>query len=440
MLFRSAPLTKWSVQAESADELAHVMQRAFKIAHDPPAGPVFVSLPINVLEQETENPPISPAGLFARAEPDPDGVAAAAELLLGAARPVLILGDGAARSKALPQLVELAEMLGARVHNEGLVHHVNFPSVHPNFRDRMGFEHGSVLRALDGADVVLLIGGSFLEEVWFDEESPFPDGARVIQIDAAPQRLALNFSPDVALLADPGAAVTALGRSLLARRGSAYEASAAQRNEVLAAERAADLDAQAQRARASWDAAPISTARLMAELRDALPSNAVVVNEAITGSADLARTVLFASTGDYYGTRGGGIGQALPGALGVKLAHPDRPVVAISGDGSAMYSIQALWTATHHSLPMVYIILHNRTYRILKLNMNIYRRRFGIEDDGSFPHMDLTGPEIDFVELARGMGMTARRVERADEIAGALEEALAANAPVLLDVLVDGSV
>ena len=178
----------------------------------------------------------------------------------------------------------------------------------------------------------------------------------------------------------------------------------------------------------------------MADLRDSLPSNAVLVNEAITGSGDLARSVLSEKTGDHYGTRGGGIGQALPGALGAKLAHPDRPVVAISGDGSAMYSIQALWTAVHHKLAVVYVILHNRTYRILKFNMDIYRRRFGIEHDGSYPHMDLTTPELDFVELARGMGMKAQRIEAPDDFKLALAEALDSDEPVLLDVLIDGSV
>ena len=436
----AAPLTKWSVQAESADELGHVLHRAFKIAHEPPAGPVFVSLPINVLEQETANPILQPAGLFSRSEPDPEGLSLAVDVLLAAHTPAIIVGDGVARADALSQLVELSELLGATVRNEGLVHQVNFPGAHPNFRDRMAFDHAGIRQVLNGVDVVLLIGGSFFEEVWFDEVSPFPPAAKILQIDAAPRRLALNFSPDVALLADPGAAITALGRAIVERGDASYETGARERNEALAIERAGELEGQAQRAAAGWDSTPISTARLMADLRDSLPANAVLVNEAITGSGDLVRSVLSEKTGDYYGTRGGGIGQALPGALGVKLAHPERPVVAISGDGSAMYSIQALWTAVHHNLAVVYVILHNRTYRILKFNMDIYRRRFGVENDGSYPHMDLTTPELDFVELARGMGMKAQRIEAADDFKVAFEEALDSDGPVLLDVLVDGSV
>ena len=128
----------------------------------------------------------------------------------------------------------------------------------------------------------------------------------------------------------------------------------------------------------------------MAEIRDAMPKRTVVVNEAITLTPDVMRTLAFPRAGDYYGTRGGGIGQAVPGAIGVKVAHPDRPVLAISGDGSALYTIQALWTSAHHDLPMVWVILHNRSYRILKFNLDNYQRRFGLPGDRPYPHMDLT--------------------------------------------------
>ena len=152
----------------------------------------------------------------------------------------------------------------------------------------------------------------------------------------------------------------------------------------------------------------------MAEIRDAMPKGTVVVNEAITLTPDVMRTLSFPRAGDYYGTRGGGIGQAVPGAIGVKVAHPDRPVLAISGDGSALYTIQALWTSAHHDLPMVWVILHNRSYRILKFNLDIYQRRFGLPGDRPYPHMDLTEPEVDFAAIARGFGVAAEQVEQAE--------------------------
>jgi benzoylformate decarboxylase len=138
------------------------------------------------------------------------------------------------------------------------------------------------------------------------------------------------------------------------------------------------------------------------------------------------------------GARGGGIGQALPGALGVKLAHPERPVVAVSGDGSAMYSIQALWTAAHHDLGVVFVILNNREYRILKHNMDTYRQRFGAKPDRGYPHMDLVAPDLGFVDIAHGMGVRAARVTTPGELRPALDEALGAGRPFLLDVAIEG--
>jgi benzoylformate decarboxylase len=162
------------------------------------------------------------------------------------------------------------------------------------------------------------------------------------------------------------------------------------------------------------------------------------VDESITASIELARTVQFERTGDYIGARGGGIGQALPGALGVKLAQPGRPVVALSGDGSAMYSIQALWTAAHHDLAVVFVILNNREYRILKHNMDTYRQRFGAKPDRAYMNMDLVSPDLGYVDLARGMGVEAMRVATPGELGPALQKALSAGRPFLLDVAIEG--
>ncbi|HEY2992814.1 MAG TPA: thiamine pyrophosphate-dependent enzyme, partial [Methylomirabilota bacterium] len=199
-------------------------------------------------------------------------------------------------------------------------------------------------------------------------------------------------------------------------------------------------DAEAQRARAAkrWDRAPIAVPRAMAEIEAALPPDAIVVDEAITAGPDLARTVQFERVGDYVGARGGGIGQALPGALGVKIAQPGRPVLAVSGDGSAMYSIQALWTAAHHDLAVVFLILNNREYRILKHNMDTYRQRFGAKPERGYPHMDLTTPDLGFVDLARGMGVDGARVSKPDELRPAIEKALGARRPFVLDVAIEG--
>lgn len=434
----AAPLTKWSVQAERADELALLLHRAFKVASDPPAGPVFVALPIDVLEQETQNAATRPGGLYRASLPDPTGVEEAAELLLGSRSPAIVLGDVAGRAHAQTELLALAELVGASVWYEGIHMGITFPMSHPNCRMRLGFDAASIRRSLEGVDTLLLVGGSFFEEVWFEPGSPFPGGAAVIQIADAPERLARNFPVRVGLLAHPAHALRALRSAIEDGAGPNKREAAARRNAELRALK--DKEAASQRVRAAkrWDREPLSMPRVMAELAATLPGNAIVVDEAITAGPDLARTVRFDRPGDYWGARGGGIGQALPGGVGVKLAQPDRPVVAVSGDGSAMYSIQALWTAAHHDVAVVFLILSNREYRILKHNMDTYRQRFGVRAERPYLHMDLDKPPLGFTEMAQGMGVTGLRASRASELRAALEAALQSARPFLIDVAVEG--
>ena len=436
----AAPVTKWSVQAERADELSLLLHRAFKVANDPPAGPVFVALPIDVMEQESENEPVAPGTLHRAGPAAPAGVAEAAALLAGAQSPVIVVGDEVARFGAGAEIVALAEALGAAMWTEGIRMHASVPSSHPNLRLALGFDALSIRKALEGADVLLLVGGPFFEEVWFSPGSPFPTGAAVIQVETSSQRLAYNYGVKVGLIGDPKATLAALLVDVNGKASAGYREAAARRNQALKSLKDGDAAAQRARAQKRWDNTPISMPRLMADIASALPADAIVVDEAITAGPDLARTLSFSKRGDYFGARGGGIGQALPGALGVKVACPDRPVVAISGDGSSMYSIQALWTAAHHDLPIVFVILNNGEYRILKHNMDVYRQRFGAKPDRPYLHMDLGKPRLGFLDLARGLGVSAERITTPGDLTGALSRAIAAKRPHLIEVVIEGKV
>lgn len=429
----AAPVTKWSAQVERADEMGPLLRRALKVANDAPSGPVFVALPIDVMEQETQVPPAAPSRLHRASRPDPAGIAELAALLAASERPAIVVGDDVARAGADGELVRLAERVGAAVWSEGLRQHVSFPTGHPNARAGLPFDAAGVRTALGDADLVLLVGGPFFEEVWFSAGEPFPDGAAVAQIEEAPERLAYNFPLRCGL-------VGALAPTLAAVVEALPEATpaAAARNAELKALKAQEAAAHQARLQKAWDRRPISMPRAMAELRRALPADVIVVDETITANLDLARSFEFQRPGDYFSGRGGGIGQGLAGALGVKLAHPARPVVAVSGDGSAMYSIQALWTAARHDLAIVFVILANREYRVLKHNLDIYRQRFGAPSNRGYPQMDLVTPELDFVALAKGMGVAGERIEDPDALAPAVERALASGRPRLIEAVIEG--
>src|SRR6202012_2656880 len=176
----AAPVTKWSVQIERADEIAPILRRAFKVATDAPQGPVFVALPIDVLEQETSIEAMLPDRLWRAAHPEPKGVEAIAALIAKSSSPTIVVGDDVARAHATDALVALAETIGASVWFEGLRAHASFPPGHPNYRRSLPGDAAQIKKALGQADLVLLVGGPFCEDIWFAAGGHFPDAAAVV--------------------------------------------------------------------------------------------------------------------------------------------------------------------------------------------------------------------------------------------------------------------
>ena len=429
----AAPVTKWSVQVETADELGPILQRAFKIANEEPKGPVFVALPINMMEQETDIPPGKPATLFDASQPGPRALAALVKHLEGAASPVIVAGDDVARTGSVEMLVMLAEKLGAAVWFEGLRGRNSFPTDHACYRGTLAFDAPGVAKQLAGSDCVLLLGGPFFEEVWYAPGSPFPAGCKVLQVEAGAPRLAYNFAVDAGVLADIWMTLDAL-HALMPDPVEGADV----RMKALEAQKVADEAAQKARVDKAWSRTPTSMARCMAEIKAGAPKDVVVVDETITANLDLFKTFTFKGPGDYFSGRGGGIGQGLAGAIGVAVGKPGKPILCLSGDGSSMYSIQALWTAAHHDLPIVFVILANREYRVLKHNIDAYRARFEVKSNKPYMHMDLTGPTMGFVDMARGMGVAGTHVAKADDIKTAVAAAFKSGKPHLIEIEIEG--
>ena len=435
----AAPVTKWSTEPRSADEMAPTLRRAFRIAVEAPAGPVFIALPVDVMEQDTEIGAEAPDGLLAPPQAQDSAVAAAVAALLSSSAPAIIAGDDVATAGASDALVALAEHLGAPVWHEPLRSHCAFPSGHPNNQGRIPFEAATIRNALAGHDLLLLVGANLIEELWFDPGPLLPEAATVVHLCESTQRLAFNHRVDVGLAGDLRDAMQSITAQFAQRSGDAARALASTRNEALASTQQARQEAAATAMSKIWDLRPMTPRRALHEISDALPREAIVVDETITGFLEVAALFDFRGPGDFFSGRGGGIGQGIAAALGIQVAQRDRPVVALSGDGSAMYSIQALWTAAHCGLPVIFVILSNREYRVLKLNLQTYRHRFDAESNRPYPHMDLVNPTLGFVDMAKGMGVKGEQVSEPEALRAAMERAMAAGEPYLIDVIVAGT-
>ncbi|MEE2760270.1 MAG: thiamine pyrophosphate-binding protein [Pseudomonadota bacterium] len=432
----AAPVVKFSMEIERADEVSLAVRRAYSIANQAPKGPVFLSLPLNVMEAETNAPLQGPGKLFRTPTADQAGIAAAAEILAKASRPIIVAGDAVAQNGASQAVGRLAELTGSEIWFETSRGRYPVAASHPAVRGSLPFDSVAMRALFEAADTILLIGGRFFEELWFNAEvSPLAGlEAPVVQIDDAEDRLAQFHAIDLGLIGDMGTTADALADALELELDDAYRAGAAARLATVATareDRRARFEARLEQ---PAEAGKVSVARAMASLRDTIPAGTVFANEIITTRPDFEGAFDTFGTDDYFAGRGGGIGQGLAGAIGVKLARPDNPVVCVSGDGSAMYSIQALWTAAHHDLAVVFIILSNREYRVLKTNLDEWRRRFEMTSNTPNPLMDIADPPLDFVALAKGMGIDGAYVDSNDAVAPALEKAFASGKPYLVEL------
>jgi benzoylformate decarboxylase len=432
------PYTKWSYECSSPMDLPRAVRRAIKVAMTPPTGPVFLSLPMDILEESVDVEIESTSRPDLRPGPLPELLAQAAEVLCAANNPTIIVGDRVSKSRALMEAVALAETLGARVYGEPQANSIAFPSDHALFAGVLPSLSQGIRRALEPADIVLVIGLNLFQPFLYAAQGPLPDHATVVQIDSDPWEVGKNYPVQVGLLSDPKAAMAQL-TPLLRQRMTPAQQEAAQRR--LESER--ELRRQERRsleARTVEDDAkePMSALVLMREIAHALPADAAVVNESVTAGGTLRAWLKLKDEKSFFQAKGGGLGFGLPAVVGVKLALPQRPVVGLIGEGSAMYAIQGLWTAAHYGLPAVFVICNNAQYRILKSGLLAFRSEPAKQ--GKFVGMDLVHPEIDFVRLAESLGVAAERVTKPQDVGPALSQALSRQGPSLLDIPIDRSV
>jgi benzoylformate decarboxylase len=432
------PICKWAAQVHHAHDVPRALRRAFKVAMEPPQGPVFLSLPMDTLDGEADVDIHPTTHTRWRGRVNSEDMAEVAALLLAAERPMLMVGDGVALAEAQPEVVALAEVAGLPVF-ECYASEFTMPASHPLNQGGLNFVTPEPLRAtLEGCDLLLVVGAPMFQLIFPEPQSPVPAGAKIVQIDINPWEIGKNVTPDLAFLADPKAALAELADQVRRQRTPEQARIATARAQKVGERTKAARARYWEYAKKSWEAVPISGPRLMHEIRHAIPDDALVFAEAITNSTHLNQALMPDEPGRLMRVRGGGIGPGLPGSLGAQLARPDCKVVGVCSDGAAMYSISALWTAAHHRIPVTYVMLNNAAYRILKLNMVEY---LGKAARGrGFTAMDLTDPELRFDRMAESMGVPGFRVDQPGDLAATLRKALEIDGPSLVDVVMESPV
>jgi benzoylformate decarboxylase len=428
------PFTKWAYDVRRPDELWMALQRAFKAVTTPPVAPVFLSLPTDVMLaplQGNLNAAVSNVGTVYSA---PEAVDQAAAAVATARNPIIIAGDGVGLADAWAEVCAIAEAIGAPVLTEELSTVWNFPSDHPHYAGVLPNVSAPMRGRFDGVDLALFIGFTSQAPVSrHDGAGPLvPAGVRTVAVHDNEWEIGKNQAVEVGLLGDIKRNAAALAEALRrATRGKSRDVDErVKRVRAAAAERTARWQAAAHAARQGQ---ALSVTLVAAELADALPMRSIMVEEAISNREAFVSLAKFADPLAYFGAKGLSLGHSGGAAVGVKLGAPDRTVVNVVGDGSFMYYPQALWSAANVDAPVLFVVINNGAYRVLKVILGRWGGPWG-KGAALPPGLDFGTPALDFVALAHSMGVAAESVSTASDVRGAIERGLSADAPYLLDI------
>jgi benzoylformate decarboxylase len=431
--------TKWSAEPVHAEDLPAVVQRAFKMARQAPTGPVLVSLPQNVLMQEFDFADRPNTVDYPHTRPDAAALACALQLLVAAERPLLLVESGIARCDALDEVVRFAELAGLPVY-QNWMSDVNFPFDHPQYLGDLDAAVPATTEFLKTVDLIVAVGCSLFAEGFYNPVRPTLEGTKILQVDDSPWEIGKNFPADCGLLGDIKTSLAELNAGLEA--GFASGTPEWQRFHDRAERRAAEAAGETAKARSAlegrWaaehDRMPIAVSRLMTELAQVVTPETLVVDDCWTSSATLRQALKPTRARSYFRARkGGSIGWGLPGALGVQLGAPDKKVVCVSGDGSAAWSMQSLWTAARYQIPVTYVITNNATYGQVKVVRKLVLGDYPLTE--KHEGMELDQPVMDFSLMAKSMGVEGERVSDPDQLGPALQRAVDAQAPRLVEVM-----
>ncbi|HEV2970611.1 MAG TPA: thiamine pyrophosphate-binding protein [Pirellulales bacterium] len=430
------PWTKWAAEIERIEDLPAALRRAMQTALSPPTGPVFLSIPMDVQMAEadldltlsaTPNPEFRPAA---------EAVSKAVEVLLAAKRPAILVGSRVVERSAVAELVAVAEQLGAPVFSEpGTTHgRLSFPADHPLYAQGLPLWSPELRERLVEFDALLVVGMDlFRQYVYHEPSRAMPEQIRIVHLDEDQYQLGKNYPLAVALWGGTKSGLAELDAVLTQRMTREQMAAARKRAEQLGQAHRAARGVLVRQAESERAARPMTPLAAMAAIARVLPDNVAVVEEAVTTTnTTFERLGALKNTSGYFGHRGWGLGWGLGCAIGVRLAWPDRSVLALLGDGAALYGIQGLWTAARYKIPVTFVICNNAQYQILKIGaVNMGLEQAG---QGRFVGMDIAEPEVDFVGLSESLGVRAERITEPDQLSELVDASLRSDEPHLFDV------
>jgi benzoylformate decarboxylase len=404
------PWVKWSYEPARAEDVPEAFMRAYAMALQPPAGPVYLSIPLD----DWKRPLTGPARLRTvsdRVAPDERRLRLFADRLSASSRPALVFGPEVDRSGGWDSAVALAEKLRAAVYGAPLADRTSFPEDHPLFRGPLGLSIKAVGDRLAGHDLVAVIGAEVFRYYPYVPGDYLPAGTELLHITANPEAASAARMGD-SLLGDARIAIDQL-------LGLVAEGSA----------RSAPEPMRRPRELPRTPSNPLTPAEVYGVLSRVRPSDAVIVNESTSTMAQQIEWLPTVRSGSFFATASGGIGWATPAAVGVALGDRNRgvtrPVIGLIGDGSFQYSVQAVWTAAQHRLPIVYVVMRNKEYSILKSFAEL-------EETPGVPGLDLPG--IDVASLARGYGCHAVDVDTTEDLEREFTQALTADVTTVIVV------
>jgi benzoylformate decarboxylase len=431
--------SKWAYEIQRVEDIPTVTRRAIQTALTPPTGPVFLALPVDVQIEQRDSFDLSPAKIpDRRIRPPVEAIKEAAKVLLSAKNPAILAGSRVVEGGGIAALVDVAEKLGAKVFTECTTIHGRhpFPTDNSLAGERLVYWSPDLRQQLEGFDVLLVAGMNLLRMYIHHElERPIPEGVRIIHLDSNPWEIGKNYPVEVALLGDLKTGLAELAATLDELLSRAQKDSALARYAEQAQSRQLSRESLQRKIGEQSAARPMTPMVMMSAIAKALPKDVAIIDEGITTTGSwLERLGALPDPYGYFGQRGWALGWGLGFALGVKLAWPQRPALALIGDGASLYGIQALWTAAHHNIPVTFVICNNAQYKILKdcaENMPLPQMK-----ERHYLAMDIVKPEIDFLSLAKGFGVEARRVSEPEELAQLVGQSLRENRLQLFDVAV----